>query len=61
MKYKMSDKIESFLAIDDWQGLGKEVAEKLEAGEAIELKSPPEHLVSGGYLVKEETKKAGGK
>jgi len=27
MKYKISKKIQSFSAINDWQGLGKEVAE----------------------------------
>ena len=35
MKYKISKKIQSFSAMDDWQGLGKEVAEKLENGEAV--------------------------
>ena len=52
MKYKMSKKINSFSAINDFQGLGKEVAMKLEAGKEIELKSPPKHLVDGGYLIK---------
>ena len=27
-KYKMSKKIQSFSALDDWQGLGKEKAEE---------------------------------
>ena len=48
----MSKKINSFSAINDFQGLGKEVAMKLEAGKEIELKSPPKHLVDGGYLIK---------
>tara|TARA_Y100000310_G_scaffold314992_1_gene365042 strand:- start:174 stop:362 length:189 start_codon:yes stop_codon:yes gene_type:complete len=62
MKYKMNKKIiKSFNALNDYQGLGKDVAEKLKAGESIEIKDPPEHLVKGGYLVKEETKKSGGK
>ena len=45
MKYKMSKKIQSFSAMGDWQGLGKEVAEKLEDGNAVEIKNPPKHLV----------------
>ena len=54
MKYKISKKIQSFSAMDDWQGLGKEVAEKLENGEAVEIKNPPKHLVDGGYIIKQE-------
>ena len=38
----------------DWQGLGKEVAEKLEDGNAVEIKNPPKHLVEGGYIIKQE-------
>ena len=56
-KYKMSKKIQSFSALDDWQGLGKEKAEELEEGKAVELKNPPKHLVAGGYI--EEVKKGG--
>ena len=54
MKYKMSKKIQSFSAMDDWQGLGKEVAEKLEDCNAVEIKNPPKHLVEGGYIIKQE-------
>ena len=38
MKYKISKKIQSFSAINDWQGLGKKIAEKLENGESVEIK-----------------------
>ena len=48
----MSKKINSFSAINDFQGLGKEVAMELEAGKEIELKSHHKHLVDGGYLIK---------
>jgi hypothetical protein len=58
MKYVLN-KITSISAINDWQGLGKEVAEKLESGEAVEIKDPPKTLVDGGYLI--ENKKKGGK
>ena len=40
MKYKIN-KITSFSAIENWQGLGKENAERLEKGEAVELSNPP--------------------
>ena len=52
MRYKISKKITSFSAMDDWQGLGKETAEKLENGETVEIKNPPKHLVEGGYIEK---------
>ena len=52
-------KITSISAINDWQGLGKETAEKLENGEAVEIKDPPKALLEGGYLV--ENKKKGDK
>ncbi len=58
MKYILK-KITSISAINDWQGLGKEIAEKLEKGEPIEIKDPPEALLDGGYLV--ENKKKGDK
>ena len=54
MKFKISKKIQSFSAMGDWQGLGKEVAEKLEDGNAVEIKNPPKHLVEGGYIIKQE-------
>tara|TARA_R100000458_G_C8189911_1_gene183950 strand:+ start:220 stop:399 length:180 start_codon:yes stop_codon:yes gene_type:complete len=50
MKYKMSKKLKSFSAINDYHGLGKENANKLEAGESVELKNPPKALVDGGWL-----------
>ena len=58
MKYVLK-KITSISAINDWQGLGKEVAEKLEKGESVEIKDPPKALLDGGYLV--ENKKKGDK
>jgi len=51
MKYKMSNKMSSFSALNDFQGLGKEVAMELEAGKEIEIKDPPKHLIDGGYLL----------
>ena len=51
MKYKMSKKISSFSALNDFQGLGREVAMELEAGKEIEIKDPPKHLIDGGYLL----------
>ena len=48
MKYKIN-KITSFSALEYWQGLGKETAEKLEKGGEVELKDPPKKLVDGGY------------
>jgi len=54
MKFKISKKIQSFSAINDWQGLGKEVAEKLEDGQEVEIKNPPKHLVDGGYIIKKK-------
>ena len=50
MKYKMSKKLTSFSAINDFQGLGKANAEKLESGESVELKKPPKKLVDEGWL-----------
>ena len=58
MKYVLN-KITSISALNDWQGLGKEVAEKLENGQAVEIKSPPKALLDGGYLI--ESKKKGDK
>ena len=57
MKYVIGKNIESFSAINDWQGLGKEKAEALESGKAVELKNTPKHLKEGGYIVKAENKK----
>lgn len=50
MKYKMSKKLTAFSAINDFHGLGKDNAEKLEAGESVELKTPPKRLVDEGWL-----------
>ena len=58
MKYIVK-KITSISALNDWQGLGKEVAEELEKGESVEIKDPPKALLDGGYLV--ENKKKGDK
>ena len=58
MKYILK-KITSISALNDWQGLGKEVAEKLESGETVEIKDAPKKLLDGGYLV--ENKKKGNK
>tara|TARA_R110002020_G_scaffold288582_1_gene504020 strand:+ start:243 stop:425 length:183 start_codon:yes stop_codon:yes gene_type:complete len=58
MKYKIN-KITSFSAIENWQGLGKENAERLEKGEAVELSDPPKKLVDGGYLIKASMPKGG--
>jgi hypothetical protein len=56
MKYIL-DKITSISALDDWLGLGQEVAERLEKGEAVEIKNPPKQLVEGGYLIENKKKK----
>tara|TARA_R100000781_G_scaffold93711_2_gene58256 strand:+ start:155 stop:334 length:180 start_codon:yes stop_codon:yes gene_type:complete len=56
MKYILT-KITSISALDDWQGLGKEIAEKLESGEEVEIKKPPKKLIEGGYLVEKKKKK----
>lgn len=58
MKYKIN-KIKSFSALENWQGLGKENAEKLEKGETVELSDPPKKLVEGGYLKKASMPKGG--
>ena len=50
------NKITSISALNDWQGLGKDVAEKLESGESVEIKDPPKSLLSGGYLVENNKK-----
>ena len=60
MKYVIN-KITSFSALENWQGLGKETAEKLENGEAVELQDPPKKLVDGGYLKEASKPKGGGK
>ena len=60
MKYVIN-KITSFSALENWQGLGKENAERLEKGEAVELKDPPKKLVDGGYLKEVSKTKGGGK
>ena len=58
MKYILK-KITSISALNDWHGLGKEVAEKLENGDSVEIKDPPKTLLDGGYLI--ESKKKGDK
>ena len=57
MQYKMNKKIiKSFNALNDYQGLGKDVADKLKAGEAVEIKNPPKHLIKGGYIIEAKSK-----
>jgi len=56
MKYKMSDKLTGFSAINDYHGLGAENAKKLKNGESVELKTPPKKLVEGGWLKPSSTK-----
>ena len=58
MKYKMSNKIESFNALHDFQGLGKKMADELEAGKEVEITKPPKHLLDGGYLIEAKSKGA---
>ncbi len=52
----MSNKLKSFSAINDFQGLGVENAKKLENGESVELKNPPKALVDGGWIEPASTK-----
>ena len=56
MKYKMSKKLKSFSALNDYQGLGFDNAKKLEDGESVELKNPPKELVDGGWIEPASTK-----
>ena len=49
-------KIQSFNALNDHQGLGKDVADKLKAGETVEIKNPPKHLIKGGYIIEAKSK-----
>jgi len=56
MKYKLN-KIKSISAINDWHGLGEDNAMKLVAGEEVELESPPQSFLDGGYLVQAKSKK----
>ena len=56
MKYKLSKKIESLSAINDYHGLGKDAAMKLEAGESVELKKPPKGFIDNGYLIEAKSK-----
>ena len=60
MKY-MINKITSLSALENWKGLGKENAERLDKGEPVELKDPPKKLVDGGYLKEASKPKKGGK
>ena len=56
MKYKLK-KIKSISAINDWHSLGEDNAKKLVAGEEVELESPPQSFLDGGYLVQAKSKK----
>jgi len=51
MEYKLK-KIKDISAINDFYGLGKDIANRLEKGENVTIKNPPKELVDGGYLVK---------
>ena len=42
--------------MNDFQGLGKENADKLEKGKSVELKNPPKHLIDGGWIAPAEKK-----
>ena len=55
MKYILK-KITSISAINNWQGLGKDVAQQLVSGEAVEIKDAPKALLDGGYLVENNKK-----
>lgn len=59
MKYKFTNKIKGFSAINNYHGLGKENAKALESGKIVELKTPPEKLIKGGYITKVKEKKNG--
>lgn len=56
MKYKMSNKLTGFSAINDYHGLGAVNAKKLRDGESVELKNPPKALVDGGWIEPASTK-----
>lgn len=56
MKYKLN-KIKSISAINDWHGLGESNAKKLVAGKEVELESPPQSFLDGGYLKEVKSKK----
>jgi len=56
VKYKLSKKIQSLSAINDYHGLGKDAAMKLEAGESVELKKPPKGFIDNGYLIEAKSK-----
>ena len=56
MKYKLN-KIKSISAINDWHGLGESNAKKLVAGKEVELESPPQSFLDGGYLVQAKSTK----
>ena len=45
MKYSLK-KITSISAINDWHGLGREVAKKLENGDAVELATTSDRVNS---------------
>jgi len=55
MKYVLK-KIKSISARENWLGLGKEVAGKLESGQSVEIKDAPKILTDGGYLIESNKK-----
>ena len=56
MKYIATKKFYELTAMNNYQGLGMDTFQALERGEVIEIKSPPEELIKGGYIEKKEGK-----
>lgn len=52
MKYIIGKNIKSFNSINDYHGLGKEVAKALAEGKEVDIKNPPKELLDGGYIIK---------
>ena len=52
MKYIIGKNIKSFNSINDYHGLGKEVAKTLAEGKEVDIKNPPKKLLDGGYIIK---------
>lgn len=50
MKYKPTEKFASLDHGSSYQGLNTDVYISLKHGEEVEIKKPPEHLISGGYI-----------
>jgi hypothetical protein len=56
VKYRLSKEIVSLSAINDYHGLGKAAAMRLEAGESVEIKKPPKGFIDNGYLIEAKNK-----